>query len=205
MSDLNNLTNQELIEGIDSSIEEMEGTLSNAESNVDYAENTISDAESSIQTAYDEVHHAKRDLRETESFLSSLNIEFTELKERFSSEYKSIEVFVFYIGGKVDSYHKNKDYIKMFAELYPSLIDTMAVEEYHIKTLEEMLHFMEKMTQVMIEPISLGIIKRTKSPKITSETLSGIDLIESGDLNRVSFYRNNSNGQDFNEWLDCKD
>ena len=71
-----------------------------------------------------------------------------------------IKVYVLYIGGKVDSYHHDTEYIKMFAELFPTLQDSLAVEKYWINDLSQMLEFMNRIAGVDITSTSAGIMSR---------------------------------------------
>ena len=117
-----------------------------------------------------------------------------------------IKVYVLYIGGKVDSYHHDTEYIKMFAELFPTLQDSLAVEKYWINDLGQMLDFMSRIAGVDITSTSAGIMSRIHD--IKKDRFKNYDrAIEptvAGGLERVALWRNESSGYDLSEWLDVK-
>ena len=129
-----------------------------------------------------------------------------EYVNKLKAQDVGIKVYVLYIGGKVDSYHQDKEYIKMFAELFPALQDSLAVEKYWVADLPQMLEFISRISNANITSVSQGIMSRTDDIKEGRYLNYNRDInpVTAGGLNRVALWRNESSGHDLSEWLGIK-
>ena len=178
------MTHEELMEQIECELNSAEDSCRNAHSYSD-------DAESNSYEAKDLADDARYSVEKALELMSQINPN------------NGFKVYVLYIGGKVDSYHSNETYIKMFAELFPALQDSLAVEKYWITDLGQMLEFMSKIADVNLTSISEGIMSRVHD--IKKDRFKNYDrnimpaLAEK--LERMALWRNNSAGYDLCDWL----
>lgn len=178
------MTLLELIDDIDCELNSAEDSCRNAHSYADDAESSAYEAKDNADDARYAVENALKLMK--------------QIKPN-----PGIKVYVLYIGGKVDSYHHDEEYIKMFAELFPALQDSLAVEKYWINDLGQMLDFMGRIAGTDIRSTSEGIMSRTH--EIKKDRFKDYDRdvspVAIGGLERVAFWRNNSAGDDLCEWL----
>ena len=183
MSD-NKMTHEQLIQEIECELNSVEDNCRNAHGYADEAEGNSYEAK---EAADDARYSAERAL---------------ELMKQIKPE-NCIKVYVLYIGGIVDSYHQDERYIKMFAELFPALQDSLAVEKYWVKDLSQMIDFMGRIAGADTRSTSEGIISRLHETKKDRFKNYDRDIrpVTIGGLERVAFWRNNSAGNDLCDWL----
>ena len=175
-------------------MEEIECELNSAEDYCRNANSYADDAESSCYEAKDQADDARMCVDRAMELVKQINPN------------PGIKVYVLYIGGKVDSYHHDTEYIKMFAELFPSLQDSLAVEKYWINDLPQMLSFMNRIAGVDITSTSAGIMSRIhdiKKDRFKNYDRDVEPAIAHG-LERVALWRNESAGYDLSDWLGIK-
>ncbi len=178
------MTHAELMEEIECELNSAEDFCRNANSYAD-------DAERSCYEAKDQADDARYAVEKAMELVKQINPN------------PGIKVYVLYIGGKVDSYHHDTEYIKMFAELFPSLQDSLAVEKYWINDLGQMLDFMGRIAGVDITSTSAGIMSRIHDIKKDrfKNYDRDIEPVTAYGLERVALWRNESTGYDLCDWL----
>ena len=178
------MTHEELMEEIACELNSAENSCRDANSYAD-------DAESSSYEAKDQADEARYSVERALDLVKQINPN------------PGIKVYVLYIGGKVDSYHHDTEYIKMFAELFPALQDSLAVEKYWINDLSQMLSFMNRIAGVDITSTSAGIMSRIHDIKKDrfKNYDRDIEPVTAYGLERVALWRNESAGYDLSDWL----
>ena len=175
-------------------MEEIECELNSAEDSCRNANSYACDAESNSYEAKDNADDARYSVERV-----------MELMKQIKPN-PGIKVYVLYIGGKVDSYHHDTEYIKMFAELFPTLQDSLAVEKYWINDLGQMLDFMSRIAGVDITSTSEGIMSRIHDIKKDRFKNYDRDISPAWaeSVERVALWRNESAGYDLSDWLGIK-
>ena len=172
-------------------MEEIACELNSAEDSCRNANNYADEAESNSYEAKDQADEARYSVERALDLVKQINPN------------PGIKVYVLYIGGKVDSYHHDTEYIKMFAELFPALQDSLAVEKYWINNLGQMLDFMSKIADVDITSTSEGIMSRIHNIKKDRFKNYNRDISPAWaeSVERVALWRNESSGYDLSDWL----